>query len=84
MGATARVRVCGSAAWCAVGLVAASGVLATPATTEAQQPSQATFTRDVAPILQRSCQVCHRPGSIAPMSLLTYADARPWARSIKQ
>ena len=44
---------------------------------------EVTFTRDVAPILQRSCQVCHRPGSIAPMSLLTYEDARPWARSIK-
>src|SRR5436305_5440000 len=43
-----------------------------------------TFTRDVAPILQRSCQNCHRPGSIAPMSLLTYKDARPWARSIKE
>lgn len=42
-----------------------------------------TFTRDVAPILQRSCQRCHRPGSIGPMSLLTYEDARPWARSIK-
>jgi hypothetical protein len=42
-----------------------------------------TFTRDVAPILQRSCQHCHRPGSIGPMSLLTFEDARPWARSIK-
>jgi hypothetical protein len=46
--------------------------------------AQVTFTKDVAPILQKSCQVCHRPGSIAPMSLLTYEDARPWARSIKQ
>jgi hypothetical protein len=45
---------------------------------------QATFTKDVAPILQRSCQNCHRPGSIGPMALLTYEDARPWARSIKQ
>src|SRR6202163_114642 len=43
-----------------------------------------TFTKDVAPILYRSCQNCHRPGSIAPMSLLTYKDARPWARSIKE
>ena len=52
----------------------------------AQTPAparQPTFTKDVAPILQRSCQNCHRPGSIAPMSLLTYEDARPWARSIK-
>jgi hypothetical protein len=45
--------------------------------------TQVTFTRDIAPILQRSCQDCHRPGSIAPMSLLTFDDARPWARSIK-
>jgi hypothetical protein len=44
---------------------------------------QVTFTRDIAPILQRSCQSCHHPGSIAPMSLLTYDEVRPWARSIK-
>ena len=43
-----------------------------------------TFTRDVAPILQRSCQACHRPDSMAPMSLLTYEDVRPWARAIRQ
>jgi hypothetical protein len=43
-----------------------------------------TFNKDIAPIFQRACQNCHRPGSIAPMSLLTYSDARPWARSIKQ
>src|SRR6516165_1339390 len=42
-----------------------------------------TFAKDVAPILQKTCQTCHRPGSIGPMSLLTYEDARPWARSIK-
>ena len=45
---------------------------------------QVTFARDVAPILQRSCQNCHRDGSIAPMALLTYEQARPWARSIKE
>jgi hypothetical protein len=44
---------------------------------------QVTFTKDIAPILQRSCQRCHRPDSIAPMSLLTYEDARPWARAMK-
>src|SRR5262245_44328569 len=42
-----------------------------------------TFTKDVAPILQRSCQNCHRPESIAPMSFLTYEQTRPYARSIK-
>ncbi|HEY7449117.1 MAG TPA: cytochrome c [Vicinamibacterales bacterium] len=42
-----------------------------------------TFYKDVAPILQANCQTCHRPGEIAPMSLLGYEDARPWARAIK-
>jgi len=43
-----------------------------------------TFTKDIAAILQRSCQQCHRPDSIAPMSLLTYQQARPYARAMKQ
>ena len=47
-------------------------------------PEHPTFTRDVLPILQRSCQVCHRPDMFTPMSLLTYEEVRPWARSIKQ
>lgn len=42
-----------------------------------------TFNRDVAPILYRKCVTCHRPGEVAPMSLLTYASARPWARAIR-
>lgn len=42
-----------------------------------------TFAKDIAPILQRSCQQCHRPASVAPMSLLTYEEVRPWARAIK-
>jgi hypothetical protein len=46
--------------------------------------ADATFSKDIAPILERSCQNCHRSGSIAPMALLTYKDARPWARSIKE
>jgi hypothetical protein len=44
---------------------------------------QVTFTKDVAPILQRSCVTCHRPGEMAPMSLMTYEDVRPWARAVK-
>ena len=42
-----------------------------------------TFTKDVAPILYKSCTNCHRPGEIAPMSLLTFKDTRPWAKSIR-
>ena len=42
-----------------------------------------TFTKDVAPILYKNCTTCHRPGEIAPMSLMTYEEARPWAKSIR-
>jgi hypothetical protein len=45
---------------------------------------QVTFSKDVAPIFQAKCQECHQPDSIAPMSLITYQQARPWARSIKE
>jgi len=49
-----------------------------------KQNAAVTFHKDVAPILQRRCQTCHRPGEIGPMPLLTYRDARPWAAAIKQ
>ncbi len=42
-----------------------------------------TFNKDVLPVLQKNCQECHRPGEVAPMSLLTYSDARPWAKALK-
>ena len=48
-----------------------------------EAPEEPTFSKDIAPILQRSCQKCHRPNALAPMSLITYEDARPWARAIK-
>src|SRR5256885_10131153 len=47
------------------------------------QPSPVTFTKDVLPILQEHCQSCHRPGQVAPMSLIRYQETRPWARAIK-
>ena len=43
-----------------------------------------TFTKDVAPILYKNCATCHRPGEIAPMSLLSYKEVRPWAKSIRE
>lgn len=50
----------------------------------AQAPAAApAFTKDIAPILQRSCQSCHRTGEIAPMPLMTFQEVRPWARSIR-
>ena len=45
--------------------------------------SAVTFSKDVLPILQKNCQSCHRPGQVAPMSLVTYQEARPWAKAMK-
>lgn len=65
---------------CIVGVPAAS-----QSPSSAAQPAQVevTFTKHVAPILQNRCQVCHRPDTFAPMSLVTYEEVRPWARAIK-
>src|SRR5262249_3458205 len=46
--------------------------------------AKVTFNKDVAPSLYSRCTECHRPGEVAPMALVTYKDARPWARSIKE
>ncbi len=62
----------------------ALGLLAGPAAAQTPPPSDVTFSKDIAPILQRSCQTCHRPDGVAPMSLVTYEEVRPWARAIKQ
>jgi mono/diheme cytochrome c family protein len=69
-----------------LGFVAASS--AVPSAQVAAGPAAAsvkpvTFTKDIAPILQEHCQNCHRPDQMAPMSLVAYEDARPYARSIK-
>jgi hypothetical protein len=58
-------------------------VLGLPAAASAAD-APVTFTKDVAPILYKSCVECHRPTMFAPMSLMTFEDARPWARAIKQ
>jgi hypothetical protein len=63
---------------------AAVATLMTPFAAPAPDaPTSVTFTRDVAPIFQKSCQTCHHAGTAAPMSLLTFQDVRPWAKSIK-
>ncbi len=78
MSATKRILMQGAA-------VVAMGV---SAGTWAGAPERPTFTKDVLPILQENCQTCHRPsglnmsGMIAPMSLMTYEEVRPWAKSI--
>jgi len=73
---------CWLLALCLGGLIL--GEQMAPAQAPDKSANPVTFSRDIAPIFQRSCQNCHRPGSIAPMSLLTYKDSRPWARSIKE
>lgn len=63
----------------------ATALLALPSHAFAQKAAEpVTFSKHVAPIFQAKCQSCHEPGSIAPMSLANFKDARPWARSIKQ
>src|SRR5258708_9247536 len=49
----------------------------------ASVPANVTFNKDVLPVLQNRCQECHRPGEVAPMSFLTFKDARGWAKAIK-
>src|SRR5436309_2083716 len=60
-------------------------VIAYPQFSNAQSANTAiTFTKDIAPILQEKCQACHRPDSMAPMSLVTYEESRPWAKAIRE
>ena len=56
-------------------------MLAMPA--QPRPAASVTFNKDVLPILQKNCQTCHRPGEIGPFSMLSYKDARPWAKAIK-
>jgi mono/diheme cytochrome c family protein len=63
-------------------LLSTGGAWATPAS--ADLPQQVTWSEHVAPILFQRCVACHRPNDVAPMSLLTYKEARPWAKSIRQ
>jgi hypothetical protein len=73
-----RIEAVSLSPWTLVAACAAALFVAAPAT------AAPTFSKDVAPIFYKSCVECHRAGSIAPMSLITYEEARPWARSIKQ
>ena len=72
----------------AIGVVLILSTLAMagePASTVAGAANKpVTFTKDIVPIFQEKCQDCHRKDSMAPMSLVTYEETRPWARSIKE
>ena len=78
-------------AWTRAVAIAATAAFAvgflTPAVQAGHQIAptpEVTFTKDIAPILQRSCENCHRADGVAPMSLVSYEEVRPWARAIKQ
>src|SRR5215471_1885710 len=64
--------------------VKGDGTQVTSHTSQVTSPAAPTFAKDVAPIFQKSCQTCHHQGTSAPMSLVTYDEVRPWARSIRQ
>src|SRR6187402_2334992 len=68
----------------AVGIVVLVPAVADLGAAQADVPGPVTFTKDIAPILQRSCENCHRLDGVAPMPLTTYDEVRPWARAIKQ
>jgi hypothetical protein len=73
-----RISVVGSAAvLLLLGTAVSQGFAAEP-------DGAVTFNKDVLPIVQKNCQSCHRPGQIGPMSLLSYKEARPWAKAIKE
>jgi len=77
-----------SLARAALALVAAaafqSGVDAQVSFASAGNAAEVTYAKDVAPIIQNNCMVCHRPGGIGPMDLVTYEDARRYARRIRE
>jgi mono/diheme cytochrome c family protein len=74
-----------TSSWKTVALIGAAvaACAARPALAANVVPDNPTFAKDILPIFQKSCQACHRPGQMAPFSLLTYDDARPWVRSIR-
>lgn len=57
---------------------------ASASTTNSKTKKEVTFTKDIAPIFYQNCSECHRPGEIAPFSLMTYKEARPWGKSIRE
>lgn len=65
-------------------LIAVAVFLCVPQFHIAAEKNGPVFTKDILPILQEKCQACHRPGQIAPMSLLSYKEVRPWVKSIQK
>jgi len=64
-------------------LAAAAQVVSVATLAQSPGGGNVTFTRDIVPILQKSCQECHHADGVAPMSLVTYEEVRPWAKAMK-
>jgi hypothetical protein len=62
----------------------AAAVVITRADLTGAEAAAPTFSKDIAPIFAKNCMSCHRPGEIAPMSLMNYKEVRPWAKSIRE
>ena len=70
--------------WLVAGVVLVVGSVTSKVETAPPPPAASpTFAKDVAPIVFTKCAGCHRPGEVAPMSLLSFEDVRPWAKAIK-
>ena len=66
-----------------IGSLSLAATMVAQSATQTAPAGSPTFAKDVAPIMFNKCAKCHRPGEVAPMSLLSYSDARPWAKAIK-
>src|SRR5262249_12935200 len=69
--------------FCAFVLLVAMSALGSETGSPAISSGQVSFYKDVLPVLQNNCQMCHRAGGVAPMWFLTYETTRPWAKAIK-
>src|SRR2546423_15672762 len=70
--------------FCAIVTLFVAMLFVTASTSAGGNKRAVVFTKDIAPILQKHCEECHRQGGVAPMSLVTYEEARPWARATKE
>src|SRR5262247_4338683 len=70
--------------FCLLCAFAAFGVFLSLESSGATSAATVMYSKDVAPIIQKNCVVCHRPGEVAPMSFMNYKEVRPWAKAIRE
>lgn len=79
-----RIRSAGVMFFCGFAVIMMIAANINEGRAKASSAATPTFSKDIAPIFAKNCMSCHRPGEIAPMSLMTYKEVRPWARSIRE